>query len=149
MHTLLASGLPAHVVLEDDFQLASALQAALTPSSASPFLEALNTTLSELPEDWDILYLAADEKRGGKRVSPRARECHSGSGVGTLGAAYTRRAALVALEEAQKGLHNVDHMLDTLTKSGALKAYMCDPPLLLQALERFPSEIVPSRGPLR
>ena len=111
MHALLASTHPAQVVLEDDFQL-PAHAVSDTTGHESPFLAALMTTLNALPEDWDVMYLMLSFITPGGVVGPGVRTFLHGTG--TLGMVYTRRAALIALREAELGALNVDSMLQKL-----------------------------------
>jgi hypothetical protein len=115
MHALLGTSLPAQLVLEDDFVMPlpeSMAAHAPAPGGGSHFLAALNATLHALPEDWDVAFLALClEELGGAAVEagPGVRVVKSGACAIAL--AYTRRAALIVLREAEAGKSNFDNLL--------------------------------------
>jgi len=134
MHDMVASGREVQLVLEDDAQL--------LPSN---FLQRLNYTMADLPEDWEALWL-----NHGAAIQRKPENLAGWVGTGvrlftgnsdTIGMVYKRSFALKVLNDAQIGNKDIDNLMNDMTQLGRVRSYVADPPLI-QNQPGFPSQIL-------
>jgi len=134
MHDMVASSRDVQVVLEDDLQF-----------TGTNFIAELNSTMSALPADWDVLWLnhGAPILRNRKNLAGWV-----GQGIRmfldnsiTIGMVYKRSFALRVLNEAQIGTKDIDNLMNDIGQLGLVRAYVADPSLVKIHEAGFASQI--------
>lgn len=115
MHRMLSETGDFGLALEDD--------AALEPD----FVNRLDFAMSQLPSDWDILYLRSCLEEPGEFVGQTVRSLHRA--YCTLGYVYTRRFAHMVLMQMHGADNFIDVKINEMIIKGQIQAYIVDPPL--------------------
>ncbi|KDD74841.1 hypothetical protein H632_c1040p1 [Helicosporidium sp. ATCC 50920] len=123
MQRMVGEGRALQLVLEDDFAIPPDL------AGRGALAAALHAALADAPADLDVLYLSLCLLVKSDWVGSRTRLYERG--FCTLGMVYTRAAALAVVHAARVGSRNIDNLMYDMYLTGALQAYLADPPLVL------------------
>ena len=115
--SIVLDDIPLMVILEDDVVVQNG------------FLSTFQRTLSQLPDNWGILYLGGCFRKLGKKLSERLYL--SRGGLCTHGYVISKLGARALLNgPALRSNDPVDHMMDRAVLSGALLAFHFEPPII-------------------